>query len=142
MTTQNRLTDESQVAGRLGALGNLTRLRIYRLLVRAGDSGLNVGDLQRLLDVAPSTLAHHLASLVRTGLVRQTQRGREVVSRADYAVMNGLLGFLTTECCTGIPSDTEPHHDPHVATTGEPRMLARCCQLEFQDSDQRQCGTG
>ena len=142
MTTQNRPTDESQAAGRLGALGNLTRLRIYRLLVRAGDRGLNVGDLQRLLDVAPSTLAHHLASLVRTGLVRQTQRGREVVSRADYAVMDGLVGFLTTECCTGVPAHTEPHRNPHMTTTGEPRTPARCCQPELRDTDQCQCGTG
>ena len=107
--------DEYQVADRLGALGKLARLRLYRLLVRAGGHGLNVGDLQRQLDMAPSTLAHHLASLVRAGLVRQEQRGREVFSRADYAVMDGLVEFLTAECCTGVvreDAETNGNHHP------------------------------
>lgn len=114
--------DEYQAADRLGALGNLTRLRIYRLLVRAGTQGLNVGDLQRLLDVAPSTLAHHLASLVRAGLVQQAQRGREVFSRADFAVMDGLMGFLTTECCTGVSGDAESHLKPNLNENGVSRL--------------------
>lgn len=94
---------EQQAAGSLAALGNRTRLRLYRLLVRAGDDGLNVGELQRLLEVPASTLAHHLATLARAGLVVQERRGREVISRADYAAMRGLVGYLTEQCCTGVP---------------------------------------
>ena len=115
--------DEHQAANRLGALGNLTRLRLYRLLVRAGAQGLNIGDLQRLLDVAPSTLAHHLASLVRAGLVRQEQRGREVFSRTDYAVMDGLVDFIRKECCTGFAnSDTKSDRDRHPKENGMSRL--------------------
>lgn len=94
--------DEDQAAERLAALGNRTRLRLYRLLVRAGEDGLNVGELQRLLDVPASTLAHHLGALARAGLVLQERRGREVVSRADYATMNALVGYLTDQCCQGV----------------------------------------
>lgn len=94
--------DEERAAGALAALGNRTRLRLYRLLVRAGEDGLNVGELQRLLDVPASTLAHHLAALARAGLVLQERRGREVVSRADYATMNALVGYLTDQCCQGV----------------------------------------
>lgn len=94
--------DENRATHGLAALGNQTRLRLYRLLVRAGEDGLNVGDLQRLLDVPASTLAHHLATLARAGLVSQERRGREVVSRADYAAMNALVGFLTDQCCQGV----------------------------------------
>ena len=93
---------EQQAADGLAALGNRTRLRLYRLLVRAGDDGLNVGDLQRLLEVPPSTLAHHLAALARAGLVKQERRGREVISRADYPAMRALVGYLTEQCCTGV----------------------------------------
>jgi DNA-binding transcriptional ArsR family regulator len=75
---------------------------LYRLLVRAGDDGFNVGDLQRLLEVPPSTLAHHLATLARAGLVTQERRGREVISRADYPAMRALVAYLTEECCTGV----------------------------------------
>ena len=93
---------EQQAADSLAALGNRTRLRLYRFLVRAGDDGLNVGDLQRLLEVPPSTLAHHLAALARAGLVTQERRGREVISRADYPAMRGLIGYLTEQCCAGV----------------------------------------
>lgn len=93
---------ERQAADSLAALGNRTRLRLYRLLVRAGGDGLNVGDLQRLLEVPPSTLAHHLATLARAGLVTQERRGREVISRADYPAMRALVGYLTEQCCTGV----------------------------------------
>jgi len=93
---------EQRAADGLAALGNRTRLRLYRLLVRAGDDGFNVGDLQRLLEVPPSTLAHHLATLARAGLVTQERRGREVTSRADYPAMRALVAYLTEECCTGV----------------------------------------
>lgn len=93
---------EKQAAKNLAALGNITRLCLYRLLVRAGTQGLNVGELQGMLKVPASTLAHHLTSLVRAGLVDQERQGREVVSRADYAAMEGLVTFLTAECCAGV----------------------------------------
>lgn len=94
--------DEIRAADALAALGNRTRLQLFRLLVRAGSDGLIVGAVQRHLDVPPSTLAHHLAALARAGLVNQERRGREVVCRADFAAMHGLLGFLTDACCTGV----------------------------------------
>ena len=66
---------DHQAADNLAALGNLTRLRLYRLLVRAGEPGLNVGELRSLLDVPASTLAHHLTSLVRAGAHRPGTAG-------------------------------------------------------------------
>lgn len=59
----------------LGELGNLTRLDIYRLLVRAGSPGLNITDIQTRLDVPASTLAFHLRGLVGAGLVAQEKSG-------------------------------------------------------------------
>ncbi|MGI3209702.1 ArsR/SmtB family transcription factor [Roseovarius tibetensis] len=92
----------SPTARALAALGHDARLSIYRLLVKAGDDGLRVGDIAEHLDLAPSTLAHHLRALVEAGLVVQEKRGREVVNMADYAAMNRLVQFLTKECCTGV----------------------------------------
>ena len=86
-------------AARLEALGNPTRLAIYRLLVRAGDSGLPVGELQRRLEAAASTLSHHLRTLVVVGLVSQERRKTTLVCRANYEVMRGLISFLVDECC-------------------------------------------
>ena len=92
----------SPKARALAALGHDARLSIYRLLVKAGDEGLRVGEIAEHLGLAPSTLAHHLKALVDAGLVVQEKRGREVVNMADYRAMNELVQFLTNECCTGV----------------------------------------
>ncbi|MEK9662035.1 MAG: metalloregulator ArsR/SmtB family transcription factor [Alphaproteobacteria bacterium] len=97
----------SDTARSLAALGHDTRLAIYRLLVRAGADGLNVGEIGEHLDMPASTLAHHLGTLVDAGLVIQERRGREVVSRADYEAMNRTVSFLTSECCAGVRSARE-----------------------------------
>lgn len=86
-------------AAHLEALGNPTRLRVYRLLVRAGDAGMTVGRLQERLDVAPSTLSHHLKTLVTVGLVTQERDSTTLICRANYPVMHDLVGFLADECC-------------------------------------------
>ncbi|MCC5969664.1 MAG: helix-turn-helix transcriptional regulator [Pararhodobacter sp.] len=86
----------------LAALGHDARLSIFRLLVRAGEEGLIVGDIGAHLGLAPSTLAHHLNALVGAGLVVQEKRGREVLNRADYAAMRRMIGFLSEECCVGV----------------------------------------
>jgi ArsR family transcriptional regulator, arsenate/arsenite/antimonite-responsive transcriptional repressor len=83
----------------LEALGNPTRLRVYRALVRAGDSGLPVGRLQSKLDIAASTLSHHLHRLILTSLVTQERRTTTLICRANYPMMDSLIGFLSDECC-------------------------------------------
>jgi ArsR family transcriptional regulator len=84
------------------ALGHDARLSIFRLLVKAGDEGLRVSDIGEHLGLAPSTLAHHLSSLVDAGLVLQDKQGREVFNRVDCPVMRRVVSFLTSECCSGV----------------------------------------
>ena len=91
-----------QAAGQLESLGNPTRLRIYRVLVRAGDAGLPVGRLQERIGIAASTLSHHLHRLILTGLVQQERQATTLICRANYRAMNSLLGFLTEECCADV----------------------------------------
>ncbi|PWK60027.1 ArsR/SmtB family transcription factor [Roseicyclus mahoneyensis] len=86
----------------LAALGHDARLAIFRLLVRAGPDGLRVGDIGEHLSLAPSTLAHHLSTLVDAGLVLQDRQGREVFNSVDVPAMRALVGFLTSECCSGV----------------------------------------
>jgi len=94
--------DESTAARSLSALGHEARLRVFRLLVRAGEDGLNVGEIGKHLTLPASTLAHHLAALVQAGLVVQERQGREIINRADYAAMRGLVTYLTDQCCSGV----------------------------------------
>lgn len=96
------MTTASPISRALAALGHDVRLSIYRLLVRAGDDGLSIGDIIDHLDIAPSTLAHHLSTLVEAGLVTQEKQGRTVINRVDYAVMHRTVDFLTAECCSGV----------------------------------------
>jgi DNA-binding transcriptional ArsR family regulator len=86
-------------AARLEALGNPTRLKIYRALVRAGEAGMPVGKLQAKLDVAPSTLSHHLKSLLTVGLIVQERQATTLICRTNYELMRGLVDFLAAECC-------------------------------------------
>ncbi len=87
---------ELELAARqLEALGNLTRLKVYRTLVRAGHDGLPVGALQQRVDVPASTLSHHLHRLIGTGLVVQERRATTLICRAAYPAMTDLVGFLS-----------------------------------------------
>jgi DNA-binding transcriptional ArsR family regulator len=90
----------NEAASRLEALGNPTRLRIYRTLVRAGEPGLSVGKLQSRLSVPASTLSHHLKALIIVGLITQERDATTLICRANYPVMRGLVEFLVAECCT------------------------------------------
>jgi ArsR family transcriptional regulator len=95
-TTAMKLID---AAAQLEALGNPTRLGIYRLLVKVGEGGLPVGKLQSRLGAAASTLTHHLQKLIQVKLVTQERQATTLICRANYPVMNDLVGFLTEECC-------------------------------------------
>ena len=94
-------------AAHLEALGNPTRLKIYRTLVRAGDAGLPVGRLQDRLKIAPSTLSHHIKALMVVGLINQVRNATTLVCHANYDVMRGLVDFLVAECCTETAEDKD-----------------------------------
>jgi DNA-binding transcriptional ArsR family regulator len=93
---------EQRAADALAALGNRTRLRIFKLLVRAGHEGTNIGTIQRVLEIPATTLAHHLGTLAQAGLVDQERRGREVICTANFKAVNDLLAYVKAECCAGL----------------------------------------
>jgi ArsR family transcriptional regulator len=99
--------DIAKISKRLEALGNPTRLAAYRLLVRAGEGGLAVGDLQDRLDIPASTLSHHLHKLIAVGLVDQERRSTTLICRANYGAMQETLGFLVDECCADACATAE-----------------------------------
>ena len=88
-------------AEQLAELGHSTRLQIYRALVRAGRHGLAVSAIQQQLDIPGSTLSHHIARLVKVGLVSQTREGRVLRCQAQYQQLDKLIHFLSDECCLG-----------------------------------------
>ncbi len=84
----------------LDQLGNQTRLRIVRLLVRAGDEGRTVGDLQRDIGIPASTLSHHLSHLRSAGIVWQEREGTVLHCFVEFKLITELVNFLTAECCS------------------------------------------
>lgn len=91
--------DYDTAATLMAELGNLTRLRIVRELVRAGTDGMPVGEIQRALDIPNSTLSHHLSHLRSVGLVSRKREGTVLRCFVDFEKINGIVAFLTEECC-------------------------------------------
>ena len=117
----------------LGALAHESRLAIYRLLVQAGPAGLPVGSIGEQIGLAPATLSFHLAGLKHAGLVSARRDGRTLYQAADFKAMNGLIGYLSENCCQGadcgVPACApasakkpsriarkEPHHETSART--------------------------
>lgn len=93
---------KSQLAiAALSALANEHRLAIFRLLVQAGPQGRPAGAIADALKLPASSLSFHLAHLTRAGLIEQRRESRSLIYSADFAAMNGLVGFLTENCCGG-----------------------------------------
>lgn len=92
----------------LAALAQESRLAGYRLLVQAGGEGLAASRTAEQLDIAPSSLSFHLKELSHAQLVVPRQSGRFVIYSADIATMNGVVGFLTENCCHGLPCNDTP----------------------------------
>lgn len=88
-----------EAAQGFAACGSEPRLMVLRLLVRAGDEGLSVGEIQERTAIPASTLAHHLGFLAAGGLVEQERRGRTVINRAAYRRIEALAAFLLEACC-------------------------------------------
>lgn len=85
----------------LSALANEHRLAVFRLLVQAGPEGRAAGAIADKLHMPASSLSFHLAHLTRAGLIAQRRESRSLIYSADFVAMNGLVGFLTENCCGG-----------------------------------------
>lgn len=97
--------NESQAISALAGLAHPQRLRAFRALVVAGLPGLTPSLLADQLGIARNALSFHLKELAHANLVTVEQNGRNLIYRADFTRMNGLLGYLTEHCCQGAPCD-------------------------------------
>jgi ArsR family transcriptional regulator len=93
--------DESAAIKALAALAQVQRLRAFRALIAAGPEGMTPGAMAEQLGIAGSGLSFHLKELAHAGLVGVEPRGRNLIYRADFERMNGLLAYLTEHCCQG-----------------------------------------
>ncbi|MBB1498129.1 helix-turn-helix transcriptional regulator [Paracoccus sp. MC1862] len=97
--------EKTDVIAALAALAQQTRLDIFRLLVQVGSEGRAVGRIGEMLNLPSATLSFHLTQLKHAGLVTYRREGRSLIYTANFAAMNGLMAYLTENCCGGDTSD-------------------------------------
>ena len=100
--------DTLNAVSALGALSQESRLKVFRLLIRAGTGGMAAGDIARALEVPPNTMSSHLAILSRAKLVTARKEGRSVIYGVNLAGTRELLLFLVEDCCQGEPAICAP----------------------------------
>jgi DNA-binding transcriptional ArsR family regulator len=93
--------EEQTAVVALAALAQPLRLKVFRALVVAGPRGMTPGAMSEGAGVPPATLSFHLKELMNAGLVTQQRDGRFLIYRAGFERMNGLLSYLTENCCEG-----------------------------------------
>ena len=91
------------MASLFAALGHPSRVAIVRLLLAAHPDGLVVSEIQSDLDLAGSTLSHHLDAMRQVGLIEMTREGRYLRYRAGTQRLQSMLSFLYAECCSRQP---------------------------------------
>lgn len=96
----NVIYDVTHYADMLAAMGAEPRLRIVRLLLSAHPTGMIAGEIGSELEIAPSTLSHHLDRLKREEVVKVRRDGTFLWYTANAEALEDLLQFLFAECCT------------------------------------------
>jgi len=100
--------DKKSALDALSALGQETRLDVFRLLVKAGLDGLPAGEIGERLGTVQNTTSAHLKVLSHAGLVRAEREGRTIRYSADMTGFRDLLAFLMEDCCAGKPELCRP----------------------------------
>jgi ArsR family transcriptional regulator len=95
--------DKSSATKVFESLSSGVRLDIYRLLIKTGPQGMVAGEIGSLLAVPPTNLSFHLKALTNAQLLSVVQEGRFQRYRANLALMQELIAYLTAECCAGHP---------------------------------------
>lgn len=108
--------DKKTVVKALAALAHPARLDVFRQLVVAGHEGMTPKFITEGLNIPPTTLSFHLKELAMAGLVTQEHVGRQVVYRAAYGQMDGLVAFLTENCCQGMSEGGDAEGSEGAAT--------------------------
>lgn len=85
------------------ALGQESRLNVFRLIVQRANKGVTPSEMVVLLGIPAATLSFHLKELLSAGLVRVTREGRNLIYQPEFALINELVGFLSENCCGGEP---------------------------------------
>lgn len=116
---------ESQALSSFAALSQETRLRIVRLLVRAGAKGVPAGEIAERMSVSPSNMSFHLKELEHAGMIASHREARSIIYAANYEGIAGLIRFLMEDCCSGRPEICAPVLAAPCCEAARPRATKR-----------------
>jgi DNA-binding transcriptional ArsR family regulator len=108
--------EKHDVVAALAALAQDNRLDVFRLLVKAGPQGLAAGQVAKALGIPPNTLTFHFDRLRQAGLIAVRRESRSMIYTAQFDTMNGLVDFLTENCCQGVADECGPSCAAPVAS--------------------------
>ena len=95
--------EENQALDMLGALSEKTRLRIVRYLIECGEEGAPAGDIGKRVDATSSRASFHLAALEKAGAIYSERQSRNIIYRASFDNLGGVISFLLNDCCSDHP---------------------------------------
>lgn len=95
--------ETKNVIAALAALAQESRLAAFRLLVQAGPGGMAASKIAEALSIPASSMSFHLKELTHANLVSARQEGRFIIYVAKFDAINGVLAYLTENCCGGNP---------------------------------------
>jgi ArsR family transcriptional regulator len=96
----------------LSSLSQETRLKAFKLLVRAGFDGMLAGEISKNMGVPQNTMSFHLAHLEKNKLIKKSKSGRCITYTANFKVMENVIKFLFENCCTD--SNQKSCIDPNI----------------------------
>lgn len=115
------LMNTREVLAALAAVAQESRLAIFRLLVQVGPAGMAATRIAEQIGIAPSSLSFHLKELAHAKLITARNEGRFIIYAADVAVMTALVGYLSENCCGGVPCGPAGcPTNPYTSTTTSP----------------------
>jgi ArsR family transcriptional regulator len=85
------------------ALGQESRLNVYRLIVQKGEKGLLPSQIHEMLGIPNATLSFHLKELYQANLITVERHSRNLIYRPNPGMVEDLSQFLLTNCCGGKP---------------------------------------
>lgn len=104
--------EERQAISAFAALSQETRLRIVRMLVKAGPLGMAAGAIAEEAEVGASNVSFHLKDLEHAGMVTSRREARSIIYSANYETLSSLVQFLMKDCCAGHPEICAPALKP------------------------------
>ena len=83
------------------ALGQESRLNVFRLVVQKGAAGITPSEIKESLGIPAATLSFHLKELYQANLILVERQSRNLVYRPNATQVKELMDFLLFNCCGG-----------------------------------------